>query len=672
MIAASDHYSPTGGASARGRANGDDLRYQAELTLQRLRPRLEEAWLVRKVDEVKQQEFEERLAEHWAPLFELLLQLYGDRYDFFYHAEQLLVTAAGAWADRDDDLCERDRQRLNEPDWFLSEKLVGGALYVDLFSENLQRARGQVSYFKELGITYLHLMPLFAVRPGNNDGGYAISNYRSVDPRLGTIDDLRGLADDLAAVGISLVLDFVFNHTADDHEWALTAQAGNREYQDFYYIFSDRTIPEQYERTLREIFPTVRRGNFTWHDGMEKWVWTTFNSFQWDLNYKNPAVFRAMLDEMFFLANVGVDILRLDAVAFIWKQMGTNCENLPQAHLLIQAFNRLARIAMPSLLFKSEAIVHPDEVVKYIGEDECQISYNPTLMALLWESLATRSVKLLVQTLKHRHKLPENTAWVNYLRCHDDIGWTFDDNHAAAIGINAYDHRQFLNKFYTGQFPGSFARGIPFQENHQTGDMRISGTMASLAGLEQAIEEENEEKKELAIGRMMLLHGISLSIGGIPLLYMGEEWGMLNDYDFATDPAKAGDSRWIHRPKMQWDYLEELDDHIASGNGSIRSRIYKATQRLIKLRKSTHAFSGQTMDLIATANEHVLGYTRVREGHRVIVLANFSEEPQEIEGNKLRTAGLGRFFQDMIKEKTYPAADPVRLEPYQIVWLKRV
>ena len=649
-----------------------DIGYKADLTLKRLQPRIEEIWQRCETPGTKRQEFESRLRRHWHQLFQLLYQLYGARYDFFYHVEQVLQTAAAAYSERTDELCEQDLHRTNDPDWFQSERIVGGALYVDLFSENLSKAREHVQYFKDLGLTYLHLMPLFVVRPGNNDGGYAISNYRSVDPRLGTIDDLRMLGKDLREAGISLVLDFVVNHTADDHEWAQRAQAGDREYQDFYYIFSTRTLPEQYERTLREIFPTVRHGNFTWHDGMQQWVWTTFNSFQWDLNYSNPAVFRAMLDEMFFLANMGVDILRLDAVAFIWKKMGTSCENLPEAHWVIQAFNHLASIVTPGLLFKSEAIVHPDEVIKYIRPDECQISYNPTLMALLWESLATRSVELLVQTLGHRYGLPENTAWVNYLRCYDDIGWTFDDSDAAAIGINAYNHRQFLNEFYTGQFPGSFARGIPFQENQATGDMRISGTMASLAGLEQAVEQNDEQKKDLAIRRMMLLHGITLSIGGIPLLYLGEEWGMLNDYDFTLDAAKAGDSRWIHRPKMQWEYLDELNDHIESGNGSIRSRIYRYTQKLIALRKMLPAFAGQHMDLIETSNRHVLGYVRMREGHRMIVLANFSEDAQTVDGNKLRTAGLGRFFNDVIQDKTYTTSEPVSFEAYQILWLKRV
>lgn len=652
-------------------SSGNDVAFRADLTLQRIQPRLDEIWTSTKIEDARRQEFELRLDEHWRPLFQQLHQLYCTRYDFHFHVEQILITAARAWAERSDNLCQLDHHRINDPDWFQSEKIVGGALYVDLFSENLSRLREHVPYFKKLGLTYLHLMPLFAVRPGNNDGGYAISNYRSVDARLGTIEDLQLLARDLNREGICLVLDFVFNHTADDHEWAQKAQAGNREYQEFYYLFPDRSEPDQYERTVREIFPTVRRGSFTWHDGMQRWVWTTFNSFQWDLNYSNPAVFRAMLEEMLFLANMGVDILRLDAVAFIWKQKGTMCENLPEAHTLIQAFNRLARLSAPGLVFKSEAIVHPDDVVRYISPEECQVSYNPTLMALLWESLATRRVTLLVQTLRHRFRLPKQTAWVNYLRCHDDIGWTFDDADAAAIGINAFNHRQFLNQFYTGQFPGSFARGVPFQENVATGDMRISGTLGSLAGLEQAIDEDDAEKKELATRRMMLLQGVTLSIGGIPLLYLGEEWGMLNDYEFVKDPAKAGDSRWIHRPKMKWEYLEELA-YEQKGNDSIRQRIFRSMQKMIQLRKSLPALAGQQMELFATSNDHVLGYIRSYDGHRMIVMANFSDTQQIVGGNRLRTAGLGRFFHNAIDGRTYPTSEDIGLEAYEILWLSRV
>lgn len=641
--------------------------YDAQISLRRLLPRLRQLWESEQTDPEVSEPFEERLLRYWPGLFDLLRQLYGNRYDFFYHLEQILLTAARGWLLRGPELRLIDYHRVNDPRWFESQAMVGGALYVDLFSENLGKLRDHIGYFQDLGLTYLHLMPLFAVRPGDSDGGYAISNYRSVDPRLGTIEDLRALAADLRAAGIVLVLDFVFNHTADDHHWARQALAGDPEYQDFYFLFPDRQMPDAYERTLRSIFPTVRKGNFTWHDTLERWVWTTFNSFQWDLNYSNPAVFQAMLAEMLFIANTGVDILRFDAVAFIWKRLGTNCENLTEAHQLIRAFNAVTRMAAPGLLFKSEAIVHPDEVVRYISPNECQLSYNPTLMALCWESLATRSTRLLVRSLGHRHVLPTGTAWINYLRCHDDIGWTFDDADAAAVGINAFDHRQFLNQFYTGQFPGSFARGVPFQHNSETGDMRISGTMASLAGLEKAIDEDDAEGKELAIRRILLMNSLTLSIGGIPLLYLGEEWGTINDYDFVKDPAKAGDSRWIHRPKMRWEWLTESHEDAES-----RRRIFRSLKHLITLRKGLPALGGMSMELIPTDSTAVLGYLRQNDGDRLIVLANFSESDQEVSANRLRTAGLGRFFENLITGDTVATSAPVKLAPYQFMWLKRV
>lgn len=643
---------------------------RSRLSLKRLMPRLDATWQELGTDSSARVNFEARLAEYWPRLFQLLLELYGERYDFFYHLEEILQTAARAWHDRSPRLREIDENRTINPGWFQSNEMVGGALYVDLFSDNLQQLKKSISYFQELGVSYVHLMPLFESRPGNNDGGYAISDYREIESSLGTIEDLRSLASEFRDAGIALVLDFVFNHTADNHEWALRAQAGEEEYEDYYFIFADRSDPDAYEASLREIFPSIRRGNFTWHDGMQRWVWTTFNSFQWDLNYRNPSVFRAMADEMFFIANTGVDILRLDALAFVWKEKGTSCENRPEAHKLIQAFNCLARIATPSLLFKSEAIVHPDEVAKYISKDECQLSYNPTLMALLWESLATTKTQLLRRSLGLRHKTPAGTAWVNYLRCHDDIGWTFDDSDAQSLGINAFDHRKFLNEFYVGRFEGSFARGVPFQANDSTGDMRIAGTLASLAGLEQAAISQDPTDEESALKRIILLQAINLSIGGIPLLYLGEEWGLLNDYSFAKDPRKADDSRWVHRIKMDWSLLENSNGRSVSG--STQRRIFAETKRLIKIRKTLPALVGQDMELVSDSNPHVLGYVRTKEGHRLVVLANFSPKAQSFSGNTLRTAGFGRFFRDQISGSEYSTSDDLELDGYDVLWLTRV
>jgi len=648
-----------------------DLAYEAQRSLRRIRPKIIDRieascdgsrFCPRERTEI----IDARLAEHWTRLFTLLHRLYGHHYDFFYYLENILLTAIDCWLSRPDDLFQLDIRRENDPGWYLSERMVGGSLYVNLFSDDLLRLREKIPYFKDLGLTYVHLMPLFASRPGNSDGGYAISDYRSVDPNLGTMEDLQALAADFREAGISLVLDFVFNHTSDDHEWAIRAQEGDREYQDYYHIYPDREMPDKYELNLREIFPTIRRGNFTWHEGMQRWVWTTFNSFQWDLKYANPEVFRAMVSEMLFLANTGVEILRLDAVAFIWKQMGTGCENLPEAHLLIQAYNAVCRIAAPGLVFKSEAIVHPDDVVRYIGREECQLSYNPTLMALMWESAATRQTRLLRQSLGHRQNLRPGTAWVNYLRCHDDIGWSFDNGDAWAVGINPDDHRDFLNRFYTGRFPGSFAAGIPFQHNEDTGDMRISGTMASLAGLEDALEHPEKPKlTEMALRRIRMMYGVLNSVGGIPLIFLGEEWGMLNDYDFVEDPGKVDDSRWVHRPRMDWRLLKELENPA-----SVRKRIYTEMRDMFARRKEIAAFAGNHMRLLPTDNDHVLAFLRWHDASNLVVLANFSEEPQILSVHPFRTEGLAHFLKDVFSGKTVSTHDTLVLEPYELLWLE--
>ena len=646
-----------------------DLAYEAQRTLRRIRPKIHE-----RIHRVVHSDHEgallteivdSRLANHWPRLFDLLYQLYGQHYDFFYYLERILLTAVDSWLDRPEDLKQLDLRREADPNWYLSERMIGGSLYVDLFSGDLNQLRDKIPYLRDLGLTYVHLMPLFKDREGNSDGGYAISDYRNVDEHIGTMQELRDLAHDLRAVGISLVLDFVFNHTADDHEWAIRAQEGDREYVDYYHTYPDRTTPDQYERNLREIFPTVRRGNFTWHSGMQRWIWTTFNSFQWDLKYANPEVFRAMAEEMLFLGNTGVEILRLDAVAFIWKRMGTSCENLPEAHLLIQAFNAVCRIAAPGLAFKSEAIVHPDEVIKYISTEECPLSYNPTLMALLWEAIATRDTKLLKQSVSHRQSLWPGTVWVNYLRGHDDIGWSFDNGDAWAVGINPEDHRSFLNRFYTGAFKGSFAAGVPFQHNADTGDMRVSGTMGSLAGLEQAFVAEDPILQEMALRRIRMLYGVLCSIGGIPLIFLGEEWGILNDYHYLGDKAKKDDSRWVHRPKMDWSLLGELKDAY-----SPRARIFREMQALFATRKTCPALTNSQMRLLSTENTHVMSYLRWNEGYLLVVVANFSEAPQEVNMRKLRTEGLAHFFKDQLSERVVSTHDTLQLEPYELLWLE--
>ncbi|MBI5950874.1 MAG: amylosucrase [Chloroflexi bacterium] len=606
------------------------LEHQAEKSLHRILPRVEQA-LKKDISKDPQgwEQFTARLQKNFPALFELYLQIYHGQYDFFFHLEDLVTSIARSWSSRPLDLRELDEARERNPLWFQSNQMLGGVCYVDLFAGDLKGVKSKIPYFKELGLTYLHLMPLFKAPEKENDGGYAVSSYREVHPPLGTMKELALLSRELRSANISLVVDLVFNHTSDEHIWAQKAKAGEEEFMDFYRIFPTREMPDRYDQNLRDIFPEQRSGSFTFFpelfNGNGGWVWTTFHSYQWDLNYANPAVFNRMTEEMLFLANQGVEVIRLDAVAFIWKQLGTGCENLPEAHALIQAFNAVAQIAAPALIFKSEAIVHPDDVVKYISPHECQISYNPLLMALLWNTLATRQVNLLSQALAKRFKLHPETAWVNYVRVHDDIGWTFSDDDAAQFGINGRDHRNFLNEFYRGRFSGSFARGLPFQENQFTGDCRISGTCASLAGLEKALHEEGEKEVELAIRRILLIHGIILTAGGIPLLYLGDEVGTLNDYTYRDDPAHERDSRWVHRPKTDWQKYEKRSDAKC-----IEGRVFQGLKKLIALRKQHKVFGGGELEVIPTENEHVLGFMRIHAGKRAVVFANFSESPQTI------------------------------------------
>lgn len=640
-----------------------ELSKHAETSYRRLLPRLE-ARFKAQIDADAWHGYEYRLHNNFARLFSSLHQIYGTQYDFFFHLESILASATEMWIQRPDDLKALDGLREADPYWYQSHRLVGAMCYVDLFAGDFSGVRERIPYLRELGITYLHLMPVFKVPDGDNDGGYAVSSYRETNPILGRMDELRDLANELRLQGISLCLDFVFNHTADSHEWVQQALAGSQEYQDYYWTFDDRELPDAYEKTLIPIFPDEHPGSFTYRNRIRKWVWTSFHNYQWDLNYKNPVVFNRMLEEMLFLANQGVEILRLDAVAFIWKQLGTTCQNLPQAHVIIQAFNALVRIAAPAMVFKSEAIVHPDEVRKYVSEEECQISYNPQLMALLWDALASRDVRILRTGMDRRFGIPPGCAWVNYVRCHDDIGWAFSNDDIVAIGNDPVSHRSFLKKFYTGKFEGSFARGEPFQVDPQTGDARISGTCASLTGLEIGLERGDDVEIDLAVKRILLLHGVIFTIGGVPLIYLGDELGTLNDYEYEKNTAKIGDSRWLHRGTFDWERAESRRD-----SKTVAGRIFQGLLRLVQIRQQNLAFTRAQTDIVDTGNKSVFGYFRSQHDHTVLVLANFSDLPQTLEARRLRMLGMRKTVVDLMAGRTITATHELVLEPYAFMVL---
>src|SRR4051794_19913780 len=490
-----------------------------------------------------------------------LRAVYGNDERFADAFRALLRAVADAAAARPTELRALDHEREITPDWLHREQAIGYVAYVDRFAGTLAGVRERLPYLCELGVGYLHLMPLLRARPAPNDGGYAVADYGAVDPALGTMDDLRELASDLRAAGMALCIDVVLNHTAREHAWARAALAGDPERLAYYRTFPDRSVPNSYELTLPEVFPDIAPGNFTWVPELERWVWTTFNDYQWDLDYTNPAVFRAMAEAMLGLAEVGVDVLRLDAVPFLWKRTGTNSQNQPEVHDLLQAFRALMRMAAPAVAFKAEAIVSPRDLVGYLGAGrhagkECDLAYHNVLMVLLWSALASQRVVLLTNTLRRMPPVPPGAGWVTYVRCHDDIGWVITEEDAGAVGEDGYLHRRFLADFYAGDFPGSFAIGTRFQVDPRSGEARTSGTAASLAGLEWALQTGDRIAEHLAVRRLLLLYAVAFVHGGVPLVYMGDELGLLNDHTWEADPARRDDNRWMHRPQMDWTLAE--------------------------------------------------------------------------------------------------------------------
>lgn len=587
--------------------------------------------------------------------YDALQAVYGERPEFEQHVAEAFRVAASGHADRSPELRRLDDRRRRDPDWYRDSSLVGGVCYADRFAGDLRGLRNRLDYLEELGITYLYLMPPFRTPPGRNDGGYAVSSYRETASGLGDIDDLRSLAADLRARGISLALDFVLNHTAWDHDWARAAIAGDPTYRPFYFIFEDRTVPDRYDATLREIFPEEHSGSFTLHD--DQWVWTTFHDFQWDLNYSNPQVFTAMLGELLFIANAGAEIVRMDALAFIWKELGTSCEGLPQAHELVRAFRALTRIAAPAVIFKSEAIVHPDEVVTYLAEGECDIGYHPLLMICLWDALATGDTRLLAHSMRKRLHPPKGSVWVNYVRSHDDIGWGFADEDAADLGMDGFQHRQHLNRFFIDG--RSFAVGRAFQYNPASLDMRISGTTASLAGLETALRDDDAAATDLAINRILLMMSTILALPGIPLLYLGDELGALNDYSYEGDPALSEDSRWVHRPVMDWALAEVRHDPAAVGG-----RIWSELHRMIDVRRRNDVFAAGAETEILDLDEGLFGFTRNARSQRMVVVSNFTPDHIPVQPGVLPEAGA-----DAVSGVSIDGTRPFELGPYGFAWI---
>ncbi len=637
-------------------------------------PRRAETFLFRFLEEnpriAEDREFTTRLAVTFPALYRVFFRLYAAHEDAFTWFEKLLLMLWDKRLARDDRLREIDRDRVDRGSWYRDGDLLGMQLYADRFAGTLRGIESELDYFDDLGVNALHLMPLLRTPEDHNDGGYAVSDYGAVQESLGTMDDLHALSETMHRRGMVLVLDYVLNHTSDEHPWARQALAGDTTKQDYYFMFVDRVIPDMYESAMPEVFPETAPGNFTWRAEIDRWVMTVFHAYQWDLNYSNPRVFLEMAAILLDLANRGVDILRLDAVPYLWKRIGTSSQNLPEAHLLVQLLNGCARVSTPGVAFIAEAIVQPREIARYFGEGgaagrECELAYNASLMVLLWDAIATRRTELLRRGLRELPQPPRDSAWLNYVRCHDDIGLGYDEEHLREQGWDPGMHRDFIVRYFTGEYPGSPARGARFMYNPKNGDARISGTAASLAGVETALLTDDPDLLTRAVDRHIALHAIVLSLDGIPVIYAGDELGLCNDYSFRDEPHLAGDNRWMHRPRITPE--ERLG---RTRNGTVAHRVFGRLRSLIEIRRATPALrSNSVPEVIVTENPHLLAYLRVGpDGRSVLVVVNFDEHAHLVSNDLLEQAGFGQGGEDLAHNTTY-GAGPFTLGPCHFVWL---
>ncbi|MBB5198594.1 alpha-amylase family glycosyl hydrolase [Glaciimonas immobilis] len=604
----------------------------------------------------------QRFAEQSPLLLQRLTQLYGSRADFAEWFANLMESVGLLHAARSVALRAQDTERANSSDWFLTQTMLGYSAYVDRFSGTLRGVTQRIPHLQELGVTYLHLLPFLRARAIENDGGFAVASYDDVEPRLGTVRDLEELTAQLRKAGISLCSDFILNHVADDHAWAQGAAGGDARLRDYFYLFEDRIIPDQFEQTLVQIFPQAAPGNFTWSVAMQAWVWTTFYPYQWDLNYTNPEVLGEMVSALLGLANRGIEVFRLDSTAFLWKREGTNGMNQPEAHWILQILRCITEIAAPGVLLKAEAIVPMQELPAYFGADEglgreCHLAYHSSLMAAGWAAVAEQRTDLLCEVIKATPVLPGPASWLTYVRCHDDIGWNVLRPELASIGDDS-NRLATVSRFFAGTDPDSFSGGTAFQTSPGLSVHGTNGMSSSLVGYDRA---RTEIDVEFAQRRLILLYGLALAFGGLPLLYMGDEMAFRNDVSEASLAARNIDSRWLQRP--HWDNVSYEQRHSAD---LTTGKVFSAFRRMIHQRQRQNILAADVpRQIIATGNLAVLALKR---GEQFIALSNFSEHAATLDLLSFNTGPAVRWF-DCLSETVVP--NMLELPPWGTMWLER-
>lgn len=568
----------------------------------------------------KEDIFQKRLERHHDELRWLYMELYDNGSMFAELCEHMRQF----YLERDKTLKSRDLERETDQSWYKQNDMLGMMFYIDNFAGNMKGVESKLDYIEQCNVNYIHLMPFLDTPKGRSDGGYAVSDFRKVQPKLGSMEDLDSLTAACHKKGINVCMDFVMNHTSEDHEWAKKARQGIGEYMSRYFFYENWDEPALYEKTVPQVFPATAPGNFTWLEDAERYVMTSFYPYQWDLNYQNPRVFNEMMYNFLYLANRGIDIIRIDAVPYIWKELNTSCRNLKQVHTIVRMMRIISEIVCPGILLLGEVVMEPEKVTPYFGtveKPECHMLYNVTTMAATWHTVATRDVRLLKKQLDIVNSLPKDYVFLNYLRCHDDIGWGLDYGTLMAEGIGERSHKQYLNDYFQGYTGNSNSRGELYNADPVTGDARFCGTTASMCGVEKAGFEQDERAMERAVKMDLMLHAYMFMQSGIPVLYSGDEIGQINDYTYKEDPDKAADSRYIHRGAMDWKLADQIGD-----KDTVQGKIFTGLKHLEQIRRTEKVFvSGADAWTIETWDSAVLCIGRHYEGEKLIGLFNFSE-----------------------------------------------
>ena len=571
-------------------------------------------------DIVDNNNYKKRFEKHHDELRWLYMELYNNGAMF----AELCDNMERFYKERNKTLKNADISRESNKDWYRQNDMLGMMFYIDNFAENIKGVEAKLDYIEQCNVNYIHLMPFLESPEGRSDGGYAVSDFRKVQERLGSMEDLENLTYACHQKGINVCMDFVMNHTSEEHEWARRARQGDGEYMSRYFFFDNFDIPSQYEKTVPQVFPTTAPGNFTWLPDSGHFVMTSFYPYQWDLNYKNPRVFNEMMYHFLYLANRGIDIIRIDAVPYIWKELNTQCRNLPQVHTIVRMMRMISEIVCPGVLLLGEVVMEPEKVVPYFGtveKPECHMLYNVTTMATTWHTVATRDVRLLKRQLDIVNALPKDYVFLNYLRCHDDIGWGLDYSTLEGEGIQERSHKKYLNDYFQGYAGGSASRGELYNADPVTGDARFCGTTASMCGIEKAGFEQNTTEMEKAIQLDVMLHAYMFMQSGIPVLYSGDEIGQVNDYTYKENPNRAADSRYIHRGVMNWELAANRFDL-----DTVEGKLFNRLEILEQIRKREKAFvSNADTWTVDTGDHSILCIGRYFAGEKIMGVFNFSE-----------------------------------------------